>query len=311
MPHLGFFYHSVCYTGSLSALIVGVFAYRRYNDQAVGRFLPLMLAVTLQLIIAVILQYRELNLPLPVTPLHLVITYVYFLAESAVIFTLPYLIHFCTRMPNGKRLDGFFALLWLAVLLCLIAPYPLRYSPTMHEIRAMPSLYIYRGIVFAVLTYAASAIIMRYRWIERGYQRLLLILALIFTFFWLVQLFHCQLVPILPGFLRHFEEFVPASVLIWSCVFLSFAAQRLSPPPPASTAASDDVFARYHLTAREEEIVRLLLDGNQNKEIARRLHITEATVKTHILNVYKKLGLKNRIQLARLFLGADPPIGPP
>ncbi|WP_101790296.1 response regulator [Nonomuraea indica] len=48
------------------------------------------------------------------------------------------------------------------------------------------------------------------------------------------------------------------------------------------------------LSAREVEILELLASGAGNREIARRLFITEATVKTHLVHVYSKLGVDTR-----------------
>ncbi len=53
------------------------------------------------------------------------------------------------------------------------------------------------------------------------------------------------------------------------------------------------------LTQREIEIVRLVVQGLSNKEIARRLSITEGTVKVHVHSVYVKLGVTNRVALLR------------
>jgi ATP/maltotriose-dependent transcriptional regulator MalT len=50
------------------------------------------------------------------------------------------------------------------------------------------------------------------------------------------------------------------------------------------------------LTRREQEVLAALVEGMSNKEIAIDLGITEATVKTHVFNVYGKLGVKRRGQ---------------
>jgi two-component system, NarL family, nitrate/nitrite response regulator NarL len=54
------------------------------------------------------------------------------------------------------------------------------------------------------------------------------------------------------------------------------------------------------LTGREAEIARLVADGLANKEIARRLDVTEGTVKIHLHNIFKKLQVTNRASLAGL-----------
>jgi DNA-binding NarL/FixJ family response regulator len=54
------------------------------------------------------------------------------------------------------------------------------------------------------------------------------------------------------------------------------------------------------LTSREREILVLVAQGEQNGEIARRLWITEQTVKFHLSNVYRKLGVANRTQASHV-----------
>jgi DNA-binding NarL/FixJ family response regulator len=52
------------------------------------------------------------------------------------------------------------------------------------------------------------------------------------------------------------------------------------------------------LTRREREIVRHVAIGLRNAEVAERLHVTEGTVKTHLNNIFQKLGLRDRVELA-------------
>jgi len=52
------------------------------------------------------------------------------------------------------------------------------------------------------------------------------------------------------------------------------------------------------LTRREREIVRHVALGLRNAEVAERLCVTEGTVKTHLNNIFQKLGLRDRVELA-------------
>ncbi len=70
------------------------------------------------------------------------------------------------------------------------------------------------------------------------------------------------------------------------------ALERLLKREAAEKEASRD------LTPRELELVRLAASGLRNREMSSRLAISEGTVKMHLHNVYRKLKLENRVELA-------------
>jgi len=60
---------------------------------------------------------------------------------------------------------------------------------------------------------------------------------------------------------------------------------------------SQDVDDEYHLTRREKEILRLVIDGKQNKQIAEALDKSVRTIETHRFNIMKKMGVNNAIDM--------------
>jgi ATP/maltotriose-dependent transcriptional regulator MalT len=48
------------------------------------------------------------------------------------------------------------------------------------------------------------------------------------------------------------------------------------------------------LSKRELEVLRHVAEGASNREVARRLFISEASIKTHLLHIYDKLGVRDR-----------------
>ncbi|MEU2438689.1 response regulator transcription factor [Streptomyces rubradiris] len=73
--------------------------------------------------------------------------------------------------------------------------------------------------------------------------------------------------------------------------------ERLSRPEPEPVPAAGQV--PDGLTTREVEVLVLIAEGLSNQQIARRLHVSTATVKTHINNLFAKADLKDRAQAVR------------
>ena len=68
--------------------------------------------------------------------------------------------------------------------------------------------------------------------------------------------------------------------------------------PDATPELRLGLASSYDFTERELEVLREMTGGDTNQEIAERLHMSVATVKTHILNMLGKTGFRNRTELA-------------
>jgi len=87
------------------------------------------------------------------------------------------------------------------------------------------------------------------------------------------------------------------------------AASGLAWMPPllqTELAAQMGNASDQRLTAREHEIARYVAEGLRNAEIAQRLAISESTVKTHLNNIFQKLHLRDRVELALHALRVGP-----
>jgi two-component system NarL family response regulator len=69
------------------------------------------------------------------------------------------------------------------------------------------------------------------------------------------------------------------------------------PPMVQTEFARQESSSGKELTPRESEIVRYVCSGMRNIEVAERLAITESTVKTHLNNIFQKLGVRDRLEL--------------
>jgi two-component system, NarL family, nitrate/nitrite response regulator NarL len=79
-----------------------------------------------------------------------------------------------------------------------------------------------------------------------------------------------------------------------AAVMRQFAAPGDPTPGPASKSSRE----RSPLSQREREIVQLVAQGFKNKEMAEKMFISEQTVKNHLHNIFDKLGVSDRLELA-------------
>jgi len=73
--------------------------------------------------------------------------------------------------------------------------------------------------------------------------------------------------------------------------------------PPDLGESLEGILGTFDLTKREEEILRLVLQGVRNKDIEKKLFISASTVRNHIYNIYQKLGVGNRLELINRIAG--------
>ena len=95
---------------------------------------------------------------------------------------------------------------------------------------------------------------------------------------------------------------VVAAMLFVAAVFAFYRLfQALFSTQAAPQRSEEDMFqqfaAEFNLSAREREVLRLVLEERTNVEIASQLFVSESTVKFHVRNLLKKTDCKNRVEL--------------
>ena len=135
------------------------------------------------------------------------------------------------------------------------------------------------------------------------------------------QTYSVRSVPLPPGSLLS----APGAMDLEPCGQLAHLADRLALPkgdPPdwrvvlieshSSQAAATERLYGLGLTARQEQVAALLLQGRSYKEIARICDVAPATAKEHMAAVYRKLWVRSRAEFMALVLGiemGDPDVG--
>jgi DNA-binding CsgD family transcriptional regulator len=113
--------------------------------------------------------------------------------------------------------------------------------------------------------------------------------ALFFPSQWIV------LIAMLPALILNLSLFV------WFKSFVAACYGRLVPTRDPGLSL-DRICAEFHFSARERDIVQMILKGKSNKEIEQELFISSHTVKNHIYHIFQKAGVKSRGQLVSIIL---------
>lgn len=80
---------------------------------------------------------------------------------------------------------------------------------------------------------------------------------------------------------------------------------REQPSFSGDEASIESVFERYNISAREREVILLISGGKSNQEIADELYVSLQTIKQHTSSIYRKLAVKNRVQLGNFIRNAS------
>ena len=99
------------------------------------------------------------------------------------------------------------------------------------------------------------------------------------------------------SFILHSAPFIfiiSISILIYHIFYRFYFS---SPISKTEKNLSEDFIKDFSITKREQEIIIELLNGKSNKELAETLFVSEKTIETHLANIYRKIGVKNRLEL--------------
>jgi DNA-binding CsgD family transcriptional regulator len=91
-----------------------------------------------------------------------------------------------------------------------------------------------------------------------------------------------------------FVFIISVSILIYHIFYRFYFS---SPIAKTERSLSPDFIRDFSITKREQEIILALLDGKSNKELAETFFVTQKTIEAHLANIYRKIGVKNRLEL--------------
>ncbi|HUI73125.1 MAG TPA: helix-turn-helix transcriptional regulator [Spirochaetia bacterium] len=299
MPHVVFLYEIVCYSVGLIGLLLALLTGTVRHSQIDLRYALFMLCFAIILLGDSVRLYLT-NLGITKGA---VITWVACCGLAGValmIAALPWFIHSLAGLPFERRLNQLFGLLGILSLLLVVllslglAPWSLM-------------LVLFAALIVSILYSVTAGNIYARRWprtdvaaseMERWYLTMKTITVLSVAFiplFIVVDLFPESFRPISKNLPPTFRIY-PAFYLFWSIVYI--AVTLPSYLPRHAGEAGEWELGRFRLSPREREVALFLLEGYSYQQIAGKLIVSLATVKTHVNRIYDKCGAGNKMELA-------------
>lgn len=284
MKYLLLFYSTFSFGLGFFSLAVLILAYLKSGWKALKYIVYLLLAWAFQLLFLTYVENRYSYIPIWLNANYGIINYG---LESFAIIILPILINELFNPAWRKRINSIFGVLFFSGLICIIISFSESISSHGVSIETFFSYKIYRMIYITAYIYSFFVFIFKIKDVSNGSEKKFYIYAAA-----ILLILAFQTIPViqsLPGRL-----FILASGHFYlNMLLLKYLMNRFfNFTPPILKETLGEL-----ITGREKEILLLLMQGLANKDIGARLCISEPTVKSHVQNIYKKLGVNNRIQL--------------
>lgn len=301
MDHLLIAYDILAILIGFIALFNAVSWALKTGQNELGNFSIIYGLFTLAMVVLVMKKYLFVNVAAYSTQTWYYISGIHLVIDSAVIMATLYYFIEAHQFRYGKRMTAVFLLL----------------------------MFLCDGLIFsrfgAVLDVENSMI--RFEagyWIAASWSAIAFTCAIVLGYWHLVRVWHTErrtftigllifasvgyletMISLLGSFgipsavLTNERGFIYSSIpyILYGIFLIVYFARSPISAPPANEEPSQEFLSKYGITEREREIILKVMQGKSNEDIARELVISLATVKTHLHNIYRKIGIDSRYDL--------------
>ncbi|OHD09215.1 MAG: hypothetical protein A2Y34_14620 [Spirochaetes bacterium GWC1_27_15] len=303
MKHFLLFYLFLVFSLGVGTIIFSFIVYLKTKNKFTLSFLIFYIGFSLRVISMLFDMYAE-NINL-ISNIRIIIIYLNILSYFLLIFFIPFL---CNAISEKNKIieNIFFAS--LVIISQILNFYFLSFEILDNHIEVtiknkigMEILnYIFVMVnIYSLIIGIKNYINSKNKVIKKLLKRLLIAFA-VFIPAILMDVFGWQFAKNVLKLNLIYIPLHPLLYLTQGIIFIIFTAKQYILDITITNDLNKDkkqTFDKYNISGREQEIVDLILKGLANKEIANQLFISENTVKTHIKNIYEKIGIKNRYSL--------------
>lgn len=301
MAHLLIAYDLLVIIIGFTALSNAVVLAVRTRQNDLGNFSIVYALYTLMLVIVVVKKYLFVNTTAYSGEIWYTVSGIYQILDFAVtVATLHYFLD-AHQFRYGKRAAAVFLLLMLVCSGLIFSPIGATLEANKSVIRFGAGFWIAIGWNALAFT---SAILLGYRLLIRRWnteKRSFILGLLLFASVGYVE----SVVSFVSDFgtisatLNAESGFLYSSIpyALYGIFLIVYFLRHPASAPAQNEEPSQEFLSKYGITGREREIILKVMQGKSNEEIARELFISLATVKTHLHNIYQKIGIDSRFDL--------------
>ncbi len=305
MKHLIVFFYFISFTVGFSFLLLGMFLWFKNKLEKLKLFIFCSFALTLILIEQMITAYDIVN-AVENQSLNIVIRNISAIGCGLMIYSLTKLIILFLEIPRTRKIE---------VLLVSGSLFPIILINLYHLTGFQLLLRIANTEFFGIILYDIILLSVSFDKIENLFIKLWVKRIIIISLLMFPLMFLDAMVEKLPNIGIYFP-FGLFTVFLYYAILSSLGLyyilryfNTLFNPMVISDLSEhkqekkntegrlEDLLVIYNITNREKEIIQLLVNGYSYQNISEKLIISLPTVKSHVYNIYRKLGIKNKIEL--------------
>lgn len=298
MKHIILFCYIILITAGFGGITALVLLYQRLKDQITGFLILVDAALVLTLFINILHYYLDI-LPLDVPQ---VIVFLQFLSFVCGLVMYGGITLVMRKLPEGPKRWGTVIGCTPLIAMSLQMVFVLTGNSALAKAFSGPYIVVVSSALAAIgyilFSFSSGVKEESLQWLLKQLGFLTMVYAAISTLYYLLS----GLSISLSALEVTFEYIFQAG---WSFIAVSAFIRHLSRPPAliGEDALSRGFLTTFGITPREAEVIKLISLGLSNQDIADNLGVSFTTVRTHVYNIFRKVGVGNRVELLSIISG--------
>lgn len=301
MDHIQIAYDLLVIMIGLAALSIAGFWAVKSRERFLRDFINLYAMFTAALVLSMLVKYLALNLKTAPQEVGLILIGVHQIVNFGVLVAAIHFLHGFYEVKKGTLLTLFFVLFMIVNAVVTFSSFGVQFNPDEQIINL--GLGYKLGAIGYLITFTYM-IFLGFIGLQRVWQKSTRTFTLGLMIFAAVGWLETVI-----GFSSNLHrltlrmtdngKFLFSSIpyALYGIFLIWFFLNRFSPASIPEFALREAFITRYGITERESEIIQLIAQGKSNSDIASELFISLATVKTHLHNIYRKVGIDSRFDL--------------